>query len=102
MKLLVIRPQAQMDVREIWEWIAKDNEPAADRVEAAIYSKIEKLARIPNIGHPRADVPNQSYLFVNVYSYAICYKYDDEFLTIVRVLHVSRDFPTLFGDPKND
>jgi plasmid stabilization system protein ParE len=60
--LLVIKPQAQTDVREIWEWIAKDNESAADRVEAAIYSQIEKLIRMPAIGHRRADVPIPGYL----------------------------------------
>jgi toxin ParE1/3/4 len=94
----IFHPLAKIDIREIWDWIAKDNEQAADRVEAAIYFEVARLVKMPGIGHRRADVKISSYLFFNVYSYAIAYEYDDVSLTVVRVLHGARNFRALFKD----
>jgi plasmid stabilization system protein ParE len=95
----ILTPQALVDIREIWQWISQDNVEAANRVESAIFEKIAKVARMPGVGHRRADVKNPSYLFVNVYSYSIGYEHDDVSVTVIRVLHGSRDFKNLFPNP---
>jgi toxin ParE1/3/4 len=94
----ILHPQAKIDIREIWDWIAKDNEQAADRIEAAIYAELARLTKMPGIGHRRADVKISSYFFFNVYSYVIAYEYDQVSLTVVRVSHGARNFRTLFKD----
>ena len=44
------------DLDEIWEYIAKDNVDAADRVLADIQSTLTTLAGSPQIGHRRPDL----------------------------------------------
>jgi plasmid stabilization system protein ParE len=38
-RTIIVRLQADLDIREIWAFIAKDNQSAADEIEAAIYSE---------------------------------------------------------------
>jgi plasmid stabilization system protein ParE len=44
-------PRARRDVVEIWEYIARENPDAADRVIAAIEEAARLLAELPGIGH---------------------------------------------------
>lgn len=64
----------------------------ADKLDAAIRGLIE----MPGKGHTRADVTDKSYRFWSVYSYVIAYRYDDESLTVVRVVHGRRNLRRLF------
>ena len=54
----------------------------------------------PGQGHKRTEVKDSRYLFWNVYSYVIVYYYDDKNLYVVRVLHGSRNFRTVFRKRK--
>jgi plasmid stabilization system protein ParE len=96
---IILRPEVLADIQEIWVWISKDNRVAADRIEADIYLRIDKLAEVPGAGHRRSDVPDARVLFVNVPPYSIAYKYDEDSVTIIRVLHGARDFRTEFPNP---
>lgn len=49
-------PDAFADLDEIWEYIAKDNVDAADRVLADIHSTLTTLVGSPQIGHQRPDL----------------------------------------------
>ena len=51
---------------------------------------------MPGKGHVRADVKDPSYRFCSVRPYVIAYRYDDQTLTIVRVVHGARNFRRLF------
>ncbi len=96
MRKLLIRPQARLDLLEIWHHIADDNLDAANRVGERIDSAITGLAEMPGKGHQRSDVKNPKYRFWSVYSYVIAYHYDATTLTVVRVVHGKRDFRDLF------
>ena len=52
-------PEAFADVEEIWEYIAKDNIDAADRVLADIHSAFRSLVASPHSGHRRRDLTNR-------------------------------------------
>jgi plasmid stabilization system protein ParE len=60
MKPYVFTEEAKADLSEIWSYIAGDNEPAADKLEAEIYEACERLARRPDIGHSRQDLTSKA------------------------------------------
>ena len=96
MRKLLIQPEARADLREIWHHIADDNREAADRVGEKLDEGIRGLVAMPGKGHTRADVKVSTYRFWSVYSYVIAYRYDDDTLTVVRVVHGRRNFRNLF------
>lgn len=79
-------PEARLDLLEIWEYIARDDIDAADRVIAEIEEATNKLSINPGIGHLRRDLTTKNVRFWRVYSYLIIYKADTNPLEIVRVL----------------
>lgn len=97
MRKLVIRPQARIDLLEIWHYIARDSVTAANKVADKLGQAICGLVEMPGKGHRRADVKSPQYRFWSVYSYLIAYRYDQQALTIVRVIHGRRDFRKLFN-----
>jgi plasmid stabilization system protein ParE len=96
MRKLLIRPQARLDLLEIWHLIAKDSVEAANRVAGKLDSAIRDLVEMQGKGHNRADVRNNSYRFWSVYSYIIAYRFDDKTVTVMRVVHGRRNFRRLF------
>lgn len=96
MRKLRIQPQARVDLLEIWHHIAKDSIEQANRVGDDLDREIRNLVQMPGKGHLRADVKLPHYRFWGVHSYVIAYRFDNEALTIVRVVHGARDFRKLF------
>jgi plasmid stabilization system protein ParE len=97
MSSVIIRPMARRDLEHIWDYIARDNEQAAEKVYQQIKSEIRRLEDRPNAGHNRQDIPDRSYFFLNVGSYVVCYRIEAGTPVVVRVLHGRRDFGTLFS-----
>src|SRR5436305_7157304 len=96
MRTLLIQPQARLDLLEIWHYIAPNSISAADNIIRKIREAFNGLAEWPGKGHRRADVRNPHYGFWRVYSYIIAYQFDENTLTIARVVHGSRNFRRLF------
>jgi toxin ParE1/3/4 len=96
MRKLLIRPQARLDLLEIWHHIANDSPRIASNVIAKIDLAIRGLVEMPGKGHSRADVKNKRYRFWSVYSFVIAYRFDETTLTIVRIVHGGRNFRRLF------
>ena len=96
MRRLRIRPQARVDLLEIWHYIARDSIPAANRVSTKLDEAIRGLLVLPGKGHTRPDVDDPKYRFWSVFSYVIAYRFDEKTVTIVRVVHGHRDFRELF------
>jgi plasmid stabilization system protein ParE len=63
---------------------------------AKIRQEIDELARMPGVGHHRADVKSPTYRFWSVYSYVIAYRFTSRTLTVVRVVHGAMNFKKLF------
>jgi plasmid stabilization system protein ParE len=51
-----LTPRALNDLSDIWEYVAEDNVSAANRVESAIFSACNSLARHPLIGSKRTEI----------------------------------------------
>ncbi len=86
-----LTPSAEEQVGDITEFIATDNEDAAVRVRHALYSAFDLLASRPGIGHTREDLTNRPLKFWSVYSYVVVYDPASDPLTIIAVLHGTRD-----------
>jgi plasmid stabilization system protein ParE len=63
MSAYVLTPLAKADIFAIWTYIADNSEPAADRVEQAIYDACAFLAEGPLRGHTRPDLTPRSLRF---------------------------------------
>ncbi len=83
---------------EIWEYAARDNVAAADRIISAIEAATQRIGELPGIGHTRPDVTDKRYRFWRVYSYLLAYRLSDAELTVVRVLHGARDVRRLLPE----
>jgi toxin ParE1/3/4 len=86
---------AQMDLDDIWFYIAQENFEAADRLIGAIVSRFPKLANIPAMGRQRPELA-ANLRSISVGNYVIFYRLLESGIEIARVLHGARNFPPLF------
>jgi len=96
MRRILIQPQARVDLLEIWHYVAPNSITTANKVIEKLKEGIDGLAEMPGKGHRRVDVRSPRYRFWSVYSYMIAYYFDEETISIVRVVHGSRNFRRLF------
>jgi plasmid stabilization system protein ParE len=93
-------PQASEDLDTIWWFITKDNQEAADRVEAEIIAICHQLAKYPMMGTMRRDITSLPVRFWTVTkfpNYIIVYRPDTVPLQIIAVLHGRRDLKAVLG-----
>jgi len=94
MKEYVLSTGAELDLDEIWEYIAQDNIDAADRWIGKLFDAFEALARNPGMGHKREDLTAYPILFWPVGAYLILYRVQSERIEIVAVTQRARDIPS--------
>ena len=91
-----LTPEARFDLFALWEYIARDNVTAADRVVRRLDRAFHLLAVFPKKGHKRADVhSSRPILFWPVGAYVIVYEPEPKPLVIVRIVHGARDLNAL-------
>jgi plasmid stabilization system protein ParE len=69
-------PEAFADLDELWEYIAKHNVDAADRVVDDIFRALRTLVASPHIGHWRPDLTTRPLRFHVVRDHLIVYAPD--------------------------
>ena len=94
MRDYVLSTGAELDLGEIWEYIAQDNIDAADRWIGKLFDAFTALARTPGMGHRREDLTEYPVLFWPVGAYLILYRVQNEFIEIVAVTQGARDIPS--------
>ena len=90
----VLGTDADLDLDDIWEYIAADSLDAADRWIAKLFDAFEALGSTPGMGHRREDLTNYPVLFWPVGAYLIIYRATSEAVEIVAVTQGSRDIPS--------
>ena len=94
--------EAREDVFNIWEFIAQNNIPAADRFFTAFTKTLKDLGTHPAIGqecfftHPRLK-GMRSWSIPRFLKYLVFYRQNNRRVEIVRVLHAARDIDTIFN-----
>jgi antitoxin ParD1/3/4 len=94
MSAYALTPLARADIFDIWLYIAKDSEPAADRVEQAIYEACAFVAEAPLRGHSRRDLtrrPLRFWTLTRYPNYSVVYRPETPPLQIVAVLQGKRN-----------
>jgi antitoxin ParD1/3/4 len=91
----VVSPPAARDLDEIWQFVARDDIDAAERLIEELEDACERLAANPHLGHVREDLAEPSYRFWRVRSYLIVYRPESRPLQIVRFWHGARGVPNL-------
>ena len=90
-----ISPGAREEIREIWDYIARDNEDAADRWILKLVEQFDLIARNPGIGHTREDLNDLEVLFWPVEKYIVIYRtIPDGNIEIAAVTQGSRNLPS--------
>jgi len=97
MKRLVLSPSARSDLRNIREYIASENRPAATRIVREIKAKFKTLLKFPEVGRRRNELKRGLRSFP-VGKYVVLYYVTEDGLEIVRVLHGSQDLDSIFVD----
>jgi plasmid stabilization system protein ParE len=85
---------ADLDLDDIWEYIARENIDAADRWIGKLFDAFEAIGRTPGIGHKREDLTAYPVLFFPVGAYLIIYRPIGPTVEIVAVTQGARDIPS--------
>lgn len=95
MSIVVKRPRAELDLLDIWDYIADDSFDQADEFLDRIEGKLQNLARNPGLGRRREELlPGlQSFPIGN---YVVFYRGIADGIDVIRVLHGSRDIEEIF------
>lgn len=89
----ILSKDAERDLHGIWEYIAQDNDDAADRWIARLFEGFEAIGETPGMGHKRADLTAYTVLFWPVGAYLIVYRATSLPIEIVAVTQGGRDIP---------
>jgi plasmid stabilization system protein ParE len=97
-RTLIIHPRAEFDIRRAVSWIAKNISAAsAGKWQARIYRAVQSLIANPELW-PEADETASVGIDLRVlisgrrpHVYRVLFKYDDETVNVLRVLHAARD-----------
>jgi toxin ParE1/3/4 len=84
------KPQAEVDLFAIWEFIAADNVRAADTLIGRIEATFDMLAHTPFAGRARSDLARNLRSFA-VGNYIIFYVPISDGVEVVRVMHGRQD-----------
>ncbi len=88
---VVVTDAARRDLCELIDFIALDDDFAAERVYSEISDALEVIAERPEIGHRHVDIDQPGVRVWNVKSWLIVDRADRRPVVIVRVLRGSRD-----------
>jgi len=83
-------PRARDDLREILQYIAKENPTAAERVGRAIFDTTALIAARPHLGIRNAKAPGLRSRLVTRYPYRIHYFVENADVWIVHIRHSAR------------
>jgi len=95
MKNYRLSEAASSDLDEIWFFIALDDSHTADRFIKKLILCFPMLASMPEMGRERPELSSKLRSFAFA-PYVIFYRFFDDGIEIVRVLHGARDLPPLF------
>ena len=95
MPRILIRPRAEIDLAEIWDFIAEDSLARANSFLDRLDQSLLGLAANPHIGRVRGELSQnlRSFPFGH---YVIFYLARGDGIEIVRVLHGARDLDAIF------
>lgn len=92
----VLSPDADADLDDIHDFIARDDPEQAVRFLLKVLELLSLLAENPGMGTKRPDIHKEMRLFPHG-NYGIYYLPDEGGVEVIRVLHSARDAAVIFG-----
>jgi len=86
---------ARNDLKQIYDYIAKDSKYYATNVAQNIVSKAEKLSEFPEIGRVVPEIGDENVRELIIYSYRLIYEVVPNGAQILAIIHGKRDFSSL-------
>ena len=97
MKPAILSVRADADIQAALEFYIAEAPHVAEGFVAALEKATAQIERQPGIGSPRyaheLDIPLLRHWSLSRFPYGLFYLEHDDHLTVVRVLHMSRDLP---------
>lgn len=93
--------EAEADLADIREQIAKDSASRADAMIGRIILQVERLSRFPRTGRPRSDI-QPGLRGISVWPFVVLYEVRERTVRIARVVHGMRDIAAVVRLPQND
>lgn len=91
----LIEPRARRDIEAIWDHIASESPAAADRVLDAIERMVQRVADMPQMGHPRETIAPLPVRFYSRKGITLIYRSDTDPVRILRIASRGRDLGDL-------
>jgi toxin ParE1/3/4 len=85
-----LSPRAKRQMRDIWHYIAAENERAADKLLNSLFEKFALVAKHPEMGSPRPELSAMARIVVEG-RYIAIYEPTDYGAEIVAVVHGMRE-----------
>lgn len=88
---------AKQDLKQIYDYIARDSQFYAQKVSRNIVDKSEKLKDFPKIGRIVPEIGDLSVRELLIYSYRLIYEVSPNGVKILALIHSKRAFPPEAG-----
>lgn len=99
MRRMILTPAARRDYRAILDYLLIHSEAAAEQLTADLNERVRLLAGQPRTGRPRDDLAPGVRTTV-VGRYVVLYRFTDELVEVLRIIHGSRDVERVFREPE--
>jgi len=86
---------ARNDLKQIYDYIAKDSKYYATNVAQHIVSKAESLNEFPEIGRVVPEISDENVRELIIYSYRLIYEVVSNGVQILAIIHGKRDFSSV-------
>ncbi|MBW2240063.1 MAG: type II toxin-antitoxin system RelE/ParE family toxin [Deltaproteobacteria bacterium] len=86
---------ARNDLKQIYDYIAKDSRYYATNVVENVVSKAENLDEFPEIGRVVPEIGDKNVRELIIYSYRLIYELVSNDVQILAIIHGKRDFSSL-------
>ena len=86
---------ARNDLKQIYDYIAKDAKYYAKNVVEKIITKSENLNEFPEIGRVVPEIGDDNVRELVIYSYRLIYEVVPDNVQILAIIHGKRDFSSL-------
>jgi plasmid stabilization system protein ParE len=96
-KDLFISEEAESDLDDIWDYIAKDSPLKADRFVEQLYRKCISISELKGIGRCRNELADGLFSIPHK-KYIIFFVRQDSQVSVVRILRGSRDLDQIFEE----
>lgn len=87
---------AKLDLKQIYDYIARDSKFYAQKVSQEIVEKSEKLNSFPEVGRIVPEIGGPNIRELIIYSYRLIYEVFPNKIEILALIHGKRDFTQEF------